>query len=110
MPPVRRRPAPPAAASRVNAIFEAREVFLDQLQARRSRQEIDGTMLIEPDRRAIEPLFGFRLRAENAGRLCQDLREFPGAPALLQTQRLRRRILVTLIRPQAHADRLVERR
>jgi hypothetical protein len=57
--PARPRRAAAAAGSRIDAVFEALEVVFDDLDTGGCRQKVDGSALVEPDGRALEPLFRF---------------------------------------------------
>lgn len=59
---------PTDGGSCVDAVFKPVEMALYELDAYWRRQKIDGTTLIEPDCRAIEPLFGFLVRAKDVSR------------------------------------------
>src|SRR5262249_32790723 len=81
--PIRPRPAAGVAESHVDAVLHALDVVFNNLDASSCCQKIDGSALVEPDGRALEPLFRLAGRAEHCRRFREYLGEFPCATALL---------------------------
>lgn len=96
-------------ASCIDAVCEAREVLLNELDARRSGKQVDRATLVKTDGRMLEPLLCFFLRTEHVRGLGQDFGKLPGPPTLLLAQRLVRSALASLKGAKAHSEGFFQR-
>jgi hypothetical protein len=89
--------------SRIDAMLQATKQLFNHLHADGGGQQIRRATIVENHRRPCEPILGLCLIAEDIRSLCQDLGEFPCAPALFLTEARPRNVCSSLDRPQADA-------
>ena len=98
-----------AEASSIDAILDAIEICLDEVNAHRRTQHVDWLLAAEADCGTFEPTLAEFLRSHDIGSKREEFGELPRPSALFDTERLFRVFLGPLESPSAESHRLLER-